>query len=725
VGSGFVCAGGVIALFLAAAGPAVGVELLVTNSATDKVMRYDGNTKAYIDDFIPTGSGGLDAPRGILLGPDGNIYVASFNTDSVKKYDGLTGAYLGDFVTAGRGGLDGPEGMTWGPDGNLYVSSFNNDSVIRYQGPAGALPGALIDVFVPSQSGGLRGPRGLIFGNDQWTPTPPPLPAQDGYPELLVCSYVTGKVLWYNGRTGEYLGVYASLANTNNLIMERAIRYGELINGNLLVNNDQGVVFIFSGTFPQTGWGAFFNGPAHYPRGMAWGPDVNGDGWQDLYEANYLGSNIRIIGSNETDQGLFVQMASGDRPAYLAFKCGNRPPTLLRKISHARLRQGATDYLLLEGDNLAALTGVTLKKVRDGGATIPSTGLEMVGSQLKVTFDLAGAEGGRYHVVPNDSCGVANWLHETVLVYMPALTNGGFEEGWTPDREDVDVCYNPDQWSGGGGNKSKPKHWDIWINAGWEDQADIKRDGAVWHPCNGTGPHDPPYYPVGITGKHYGSIQANITGQGQISMFQTIAAPHVQDGMATADYAVYADCRVASFERLSWGYIRLIDGDEKGPTIMEALVPNTQDLDPYGLVRDEMFSAMVPAGYVYQSDPPTLTISLVLESMPGDICPEFECGYPLALKAFHVDNVRNSFEPGPACHTPGQDVDGDGDVDVTDFGVFQLCFNGSSQPWSEFPGSDDKCPCMDADGDGDVDVNDFATFQSCFNGPAQPPACAG
>lgn len=31
--------------------------------------------------------------------------------------------------------------------------------------------------------------------------------------------------------------------------------------------------------------------------------------------------------------------------------------------------------------------------------------------------------------------------------------------------------------------------------------------------------------------------------------------------------------------------------------------------------------------------------------------------------------------------------------------------------------------CFDTDADGDVDVNDFAVFQLCFNGPGRPPAC--
>ncbi|MGB9626553.1 MAG: immunoglobulin domain-containing protein, partial [Phycisphaerae bacterium] len=64
------------------------------------------------------------------------------------------------------------------------------------------------------------------------------------------------------------------------------------------------------------------------------------------------------------------------------------------------------------------------------------------------------------------------------------------------------------------------------------------------------------------------------------------------------------------------------------------------------------------------------------------------------------------------------DFDGDGDVDLSDFAVFQACFNGPNQSPRE-PG----CLPADFDGDADVDLADFAVFQSCFGGPNRPPRC--
>ncbi len=64
------------------------------------------------------------------------------------------------------------------------------------------------------------------------------------------------------------------------------------------------------------------------------------------------------------------------------------------------------------------------------------------------------------------------------------------------------------------------------------------------------------------------------------------------------------------------------------------------------------------------------------------------------------------------------DFDGDGDVDMTDFSLFQMCFNGPNVS----PGAN----CWinaDLDLDGDVDHGDLVAFQACFNGPNQPSAC--
>ncbi|GMU21325.1 MAG: hypothetical protein AMXMBFR13_14180 [Phycisphaerae bacterium] len=57
------------------------------------------------------------------------------------------------------------------------------------------------------------------------------------------------------------------------------------------------------------------------------------------------------------------------------------------------------------------------------------------------------------------------------------------------------------------------------------------------------------------------------------------------------------------------------------------------------------------------------------------------------------------------------DFDLDGDVDMSDFGKFQIC--RSSAPGTAYPAG---CAACDLDGDNDVDMTDFGHFQLCLSG---------
>jgi streptogramin lyase len=143
-------------------------NLYTTDLINDVVQRYNGETGAFMSNFVTGGSGGLNGPISLAFGPDGALYVTSLRNNSVYRYDGTTGAYLSTFVPAGSGGLNAPVGMTFGPDGNLYVTSYFSPSwstVLRYNGQTGAF----IDVFVPdteAAKGSLNALKGITFGPD-------------------------------------------------------------------------------------------------------------------------------------------------------------------------------------------------------------------------------------------------------------------------------------------------------------------------------------------------------------------------------------------------------------------------------------------------------------------------------------------------------------------------------------------------------------------------------
>lgn len=226
--------GATLAVFVGAdqayAGP---VDLLVSSSNSNEVLRYDGTTGAFLGVFASAGN--LDAPNGLAVGPDGNVYVSGGKSDNVLCYDGQSGALIGEFVSPQSGGLDFPHGLTFGPDDHLYVAGAGSDAVLRYNGVTGAsmgvfasspelsrpadlvfgpdghlyvgsrdnasilrydgLKGDFMDTFVPSGSGGLNSVLGLVFGPDD---------------NLYVTSSDNNRVLRYDGRSGDFMDEFVS-----------------------------------------------------------------------------------------------------------------------------------------------------------------------------------------------------------------------------------------------------------------------------------------------------------------------------------------------------------------------------------------------------------------------------------------------------------------------------------------------------------------------------------
>jgi sugar lactone lactonase YvrE len=145
-------------------------NVYVASAGTNSVIRYT-STGQLLGNFVTAGSGGLSSPQVVAFGPDGNLYVSSVSDNNILEYNGSNGTFLRTFVAAGSGGLYRPYGMVFGQDGNLYVSSTGTESVDRFQGPLGSAPGSPLPAagqsgatFVASGSGGLDGSSDLTFG---------------------------------------------------------------------------------------------------------------------------------------------------------------------------------------------------------------------------------------------------------------------------------------------------------------------------------------------------------------------------------------------------------------------------------------------------------------------------------------------------------------------------------------------------------------------------------
>ncbi len=181
----------------------------------NRIQRFDGDTGADLGTFAS--GGGMEGPWGLDFGRDQNddgiedLYVGDFDTNQVLLYSGATGGFLGVFVTPGSGGLSGPTGLRIGKDGELYVSSFNNDRVLRYSG----YTGAFIDIFATS---GMDGPGNLFFA-----------PAGD----LFLASRNNDRILRFDGAAA-FLGVCAAVTD-DGLICGTYLTFGP--DGNLYVSS--------------------------------------------------------------------------------------------------------------------------------------------------------------------------------------------------------------------------------------------------------------------------------------------------------------------------------------------------------------------------------------------------------------------------------------------------------------------------------------------------------
>jgi WD40 repeat protein len=74
------------------------------------IVRYDASTYVYIDTFV---SDMPSYPSRIAFGPDENLYVST--PDGILRYRGSNGAFIDVFIPDGSGGVNDPRGIIWVP----------------------------------------------------------------------------------------------------------------------------------------------------------------------------------------------------------------------------------------------------------------------------------------------------------------------------------------------------------------------------------------------------------------------------------------------------------------------------------------------------------------------------------------------------------------------------------------------------------------------------------
>jgi hypothetical protein len=168
----------------------VGSNLLVSNQNVNEpfpgeIDQFSIANGKSLGGLVPSTSPDAPfAPRGIIVGPNGILFVADFgssNIGRVEQYDVVTGRFLGNlnfdsFInSSASNGEFHPRGLVFGPDGRLYVTLFSEQffprfgwvlrvdlttgsvSVFTDNGPTAGATGCTKD---------LNAPEGVTFGPD-------------------------------------------------------------------------------------------------------------------------------------------------------------------------------------------------------------------------------------------------------------------------------------------------------------------------------------------------------------------------------------------------------------------------------------------------------------------------------------------------------------------------------------------------------------------------------
>ena len=139
-------------------------KIYVTSSLSNEVYQYDANANCQ-GTLVTAGAGGLSDPRGLTFMPDGTLLVTSLATGKILRYNGTTGAYIGVFsngsdITPAPASMGPHQGIVLGPDGALWVTDYTNSRVLRFN----ATTGAFLSVFTQHTAG--SGARSILFGAD-------------------------------------------------------------------------------------------------------------------------------------------------------------------------------------------------------------------------------------------------------------------------------------------------------------------------------------------------------------------------------------------------------------------------------------------------------------------------------------------------------------------------------------------------------------------------------
>jgi GT2 family glycosyltransferase len=111
-----------------------------------------GGRKGFAGDYGPLMEAWLDAPGGIAVAPNGDVFIADSNNDVIRRADArdnkmypyagnhdLGAGFSGDNGAATDAQLDTPDGVAIAPDGDVIVADSHNDRIRRIDRPTGLI----------------------------------------------------------------------------------------------------------------------------------------------------------------------------------------------------------------------------------------------------------------------------------------------------------------------------------------------------------------------------------------------------------------------------------------------------------------------------------------------------------------------------------------------------------------------------------------------------------
>src|SRR5262245_6484398 len=129
------------------------VVMIVTLGASTFMLREAavgpviGGKKGYAGDYGPAIEAWLDTPGGVVVGPNGDLYIADSNNDLIRRVNrngdiepvagnhDLGTGFSGDNGLAIVAQLDTPDGVAIAPDGDLIIADSHNDRIRRVDRP--------------------------------------------------------------------------------------------------------------------------------------------------------------------------------------------------------------------------------------------------------------------------------------------------------------------------------------------------------------------------------------------------------------------------------------------------------------------------------------------------------------------------------------------------------------------------------------------------------------